>query len=169
MDCYIRQNRNFGIRVTSRTEGSHKQLKSYLHNSTADLYWLADRVRQLVNDQEAVYRTKGAEDPIRQQVKYRNQNWMADMRTVVSKKALKLVHDQSLLCISRILDEHRSNQGQQLIRTHRPCTHLFRKQFGLPCSHDIEHKLQANQSLTWLEVHIRWRLGRDLAASTVST
>ena len=45
--CYTSQNRNFGIRVTSRTESSHKEIKSYLLNSTAELRFLATRVEQL--------------------------------------------------------------------------------------------------------------------------
>ena len=42
-ECFTRRDRNFGIRVNSRTEGSHKEIKSYLRNSFADLHFLERR------------------------------------------------------------------------------------------------------------------------------
>lgn len=69
--CYTSQNRNFGIRVTSRTESSHKEIKSYLLNSTAELRFLATRVEQLVKDQQARYAAAEAEQAARQLEQYR--------------------------------------------------------------------------------------------------
>lgn len=69
--CYTSQNRNFGIRVTSRTESSHKEIKSYLLNSTAELRLLATRVEQLVKDQQARYAAAEAEQAARQLEQYR--------------------------------------------------------------------------------------------------
>ncbi|KAK4102451.1 hypothetical protein N658DRAFT_485268 [Parathielavia hyrcaniae] len=70
LEYFTRQNRNFGVRVTSRTEGSHKELKSYLLNSRAELRFLASRVEQLVKDQEALYNAKRGEEATRQLGQY---------------------------------------------------------------------------------------------------
>ncbi len=41
--------------MTSRTEASYREIKSYLLNSTADLKFLADRVEQIIKNNQARY------------------------------------------------------------------------------------------------------------------
>lgn len=144
LECFTRQNRNFGVRATSRTEGSHKEVKSYLLNSRAELRFLASRVEQLVKDQEASYNAKKGEEATRQLGQYSSCRWMGDLRYRLSRKALGLVAQQHRICHSRV----KSDLGQTASQRHREpppeCTGAFHQQFGLPCSHDIERKLRSN-------------------------
>ncbi|EAQ91972.1 hypothetical protein CHGG_00207 [Chaetomium globosum CBS 148.51] len=165
LECFTRQNRNFGVRVTSRTEGSHKEVKSYLLNSRAELRFLASRVEQLVKDQEASYNAKKGEEATRQLGQYSSCRWMGDLRYRLSRKALGLVAQQHRICHSRV----KSDLGQTASQRHREpppeCTGAFHQQFGLPCSHDIERKLRSNQELSYLDTHPHWHLEVSLAAN----
>ncbi|KAK4099180.1 hypothetical protein N658DRAFT_508831, partial [Parathielavia hyrcaniae] len=165
LECFTRQNRNFGVRVTSRTEGSHKELKSYLLNSRAELRFLASRVEQLVKDQEASYNAKRGEEATRQLGQYSSCRWMGDLRYRLSRKALGLVAQQHRICHSRVKSDLGQTASQRRSEPPPECTGAFRHQFGLPCSHDIERKLRSNQELSYLDTHPHWHLEESLAAN----
>ena len=50
--CFIRHYRNFGIRVTSGTEASNNNVKSYLLNGMSHLYRLVEAMQDMIHDQE---------------------------------------------------------------------------------------------------------------------
>ncbi|KAH6637090.1 hypothetical protein F5144DRAFT_611712 [Chaetomium tenue] len=164
--CYTSQNRNLGIRVTSRTESSHKEIKSYLLNSTAELRFLATRVEQLIKDQQARYAAAEAEQATRQLEQYWGKRWLGDLRFKIRRKALGLVSQQHQLCHRRVEAFSKLTEEQRRARPpdEDSCTGSFRRQFGLPCSHEIEERLRANEELTIQDTHVHWRLGKDLAS-----
>ena len=55
LNCYTNQYRNFGIRVTSRVESSHAEIKSYLYNSNADLLFLSKSIQQMLANKQREY------------------------------------------------------------------------------------------------------------------
>ena len=55
LNCYTRYYTNFGVRVTTRTESSHKEIKSYLFNSSADLLFLSERIQQMLTNKKRHY------------------------------------------------------------------------------------------------------------------
>jgi hypothetical protein len=50
--CFIRKYRNFGVRVTSGTEASHNNIKSYLLNGMSNLHRLFEAMQDMIKDQE---------------------------------------------------------------------------------------------------------------------
>lgn len=160
--CYIRHYRNFGIKVTSRTEGSHKEIKSYLRNSYADLLFLADRIKQLITDREHQFASEEATEAQRMVRDYQKAAWLGDMKSKLSRKAVKLIVKQH----DRLLDAYRQNPG---IPNPLPtCTNSFTKQFGLPCAHRIGEVLQRNEALDYMMANKHWHLGHDRVRNTVS-
>ena len=154
-DYCTRQYRNFGIRVTSRTEGSHKEIKSYLRNSYADLFFLAERIKQLIVDREHQFKADEATEAQRMVRDYQQMKWLGDTKTKLSRKAVKLIVKQHDI----LINAYRRNPGMRSPLP--PCTDSFTKQFGLPCAHRISAMLQRNQSLNYLMTHKHWHLGHD--------
>lgn len=108
LPCWsIRQNRNYGVKVTSRTEGSHASLRRHLKGRNGTLYQLNQAVKCLVDRQRIAYEEKAShQDRVPPAVKdddlYRN------VRGQVSVQSLRQVmgqHNQAL----------ESSHGQQLV------------------------------------------------------
>ncbi|EWZ28288.1 hypothetical protein FOZG_17994 [Fusarium oxysporum Fo47] len=62
--CFIRKYRNFGIRVTSGTEASNNNVKSYLLNGMSHLYRLVEAMQDMIRDQERDFTHASAEDEV---------------------------------------------------------------------------------------------------------
>lgn len=156
--CFTRQYRNFGVKVTSRTEASHKEIKSYLRNTFADLLFLAQRIKQLVTDCERAFKAREAEEAVRMVRDHQKHLWLGNMRAKLSRKAVSLVIQQREIVI-KALKSNPSNANPL-----RPCTRQFSEQFGLPCSHKIYELLLQNQALDFTMADPHWHLTRDRAA-----
>jgi hypothetical protein len=50
--CFIKKYGNFGVRVTSGTEASNNNVKSYLLNGMSHLYSLVEAIEAMLSDQE---------------------------------------------------------------------------------------------------------------------
>ena len=91
VECFINKYRNFDIRVTSRTESSHKEIKSYLHNSTADVKFLADRIEQMIKDKESKYKSDLNDQNTRQLAEFSINDpmkaWMGGMQSLFTKSS----------------------------------------------------------------------------------
>lgn len=153
--CFTRQYRIFGVQVTSRTEASHKEIKSYLRNTFADLLFLAQRIKQLVTDCERAFKAREAEEAVRMVRDHQKHLWLGNMRAKLSRKAVSLVIQQREIVIKAL----KSNPGDA--NPLRPCTRQFSKQFGLPCSHKIHELLLQNQALDFTMADPNWHLTRD--------
>ena len=62
--CFIKKYRNFGIRVTSGTEASNNNVKSYLLNGMSHLYRLVEAIQGMLEDQEREFRQACAQDEV---------------------------------------------------------------------------------------------------------
>ncbi|KAJ4073862.1 hypothetical protein NW769_015449 [Fusarium oxysporum] len=62
--CFIRKYRNFGIRVTSGTEASNNNIKSYLLNGMSHLYRLVEAMQDMMKDQERDFKDACAADEV---------------------------------------------------------------------------------------------------------
>jgi hypothetical protein len=154
-ECYIRHYRNFGVKVTSRTEGSHKEIKSYLRNTFADLLFLAEKVEQLIMDREHQYTSDEATEAQRIVRDYQKMEWLGDMRSKLTRKAISLLVKQH----DKLLDALRCNLGP--VNALPACTNAFTKQFGLPCGYRIQEVISRNESLDYSMAHKYWYLGYD--------
>ncbi|ODA77184.1 hypothetical protein RJ55_06811 [Drechmeria coniospora] len=68
--CFIKKYRNFGIRVTSGTEASNNNVKSYLLNGMSDLYSLVEAIEAMVGDQERDFIDNCSQDEVLTSHKY---------------------------------------------------------------------------------------------------
>ncbi len=154
-ECYTRFYQNFGIRVTSRTEGNHKEIKSYLRNASADLLFLVDRIQQLVDNIKHDFVAREAKETQRMIVDYRKHQWLGDMRSRTNWKAQELMISQH----NRLTEAIRQDLGNPPLPA---CTHSFTTQFGLPCIHRIQQAILTNEPLNYMMSHKHWHLGRNL-------
>ena len=157
VEAYVCHNRNFGVRATSRTEGSHKEVKSYLFNTSADLAFVFARINTLLRDQEEEYRQGEAVEVMKQLQEHKGLPWLGDILTQVSRKAQKLIIEQHRIYRARIAEIVAGN-GRPASHPTFKCTRSFRRQFGLPCSHHIEGRLSHNTPISVRSVNRHWLL-----------
>lgn len=152
VSCWTSRIRNFGIRVTSRTESNHREIKGYLHNSSANLDHLAAKVELMITNRRNEYEKAESDEQVRQLNDYQTREWMGDTRSRCSRHALKLLLEQFWLAVAAS-----KSQSPPTV-----CTGQFKLQYGIPCSHDIKAKEAAQTPLSYLDLHPHWHLGRDL-------
>lgn len=68
--AWTRWYQNYRQLATCRTEGNHKQLKTYLVNSTADFFHLNHCIEQMINHQQDAFRSKEVNEAILQPVDF---------------------------------------------------------------------------------------------------
>lgn len=155
--CFIRKYRNFGIRVTSGTEASNNNVKSYLLNGMSHLYRLVEAIQGMLEDQEREFRQASAQDEVltaREHVGPGSE-YLGELPQVVSQKALSLITREHRKALKGI--PTRANPWPVAIR---PCNEDCSVSIGLgiPCHHTIYGKLMAGASLTQWDIHPRWHL-----------
>ncbi|KAG7424991.1 PKS-NRPS hybrid synthetase [Fusarium oxysporum f. sp. raphani] len=94
--CFLRKHRNFGIRVTSGTEASNNNIKSYLLNGMSHLYRLVEAMQDMMKDQERDFKDACAQDEVLTAREYLGSSgdYLGDLPTVISSKALGLINKQ---------------------------------------------------------------------------
>jgi hypothetical protein len=121
----IKHYRNYGIRVTSRTEGAHGQLKAHLKNGIGDLQKLHQAIlltnKRLHSKYDALLQKEldGTPQDIR---KYAV---LKDLRHQISHYALRRLGKQ----VNKALEALRPGNSLPA------CTGTFVSQYGLPCAH----------------------------------
>jgi hypothetical protein len=141
--AWVDQNAHFGNTATSRVEGIHALLKSYLRRSTFDLFEAWKSIRLALNNQLAELRSNQAKQQIRSPLELDKALYRA-VQGWVSHEALRKVEEQRQL---RWKDPPASST----------CTGTFTRVYGLPCV----HVLRDDQPLRLDEFHSHWRLIRD--------
>ncbi len=94
--CYIAKNRNFGLRVSSPAEATHRHLKSYLVHGNSTILRLDAAIRQMLNDIEVRFNTLTGRNRNHRLFQHLGQQWLGDAPRQVSGKALNLLHKQYL-------------------------------------------------------------------------
>ena len=94
--CFIRRYRNFGIRVTSGTEASNNNVKSYLLNGMSHLYRLVEAMQDMIHDQERAFMDACGQDDVLTTPQYLGSmgNYLGELRTTMSSTGLELVNKQ---------------------------------------------------------------------------
>ncbi|KAL7754553.1 hypothetical protein ACKLNR_014603 [Fusarium oxysporum f. sp. zingiberi] len=143
--CFIRKYRNFGIRVTSGTEASNNNIKSYLLNGMSHLYRLVEAMQDMIKDQERDFSDACAADEVLTAREYMGSGseYLGDLRAAISSKGLGLI-----------------NKQYRLARKAMPTVSV---ELGIPCCHKVYSKLGSAASFTRWEVHPRWRLRESSA------
>jgi hypothetical protein len=155
--CFIRRYRNFGCRVTSGTEASNNNVKSYLLNGMSNLYRLVEAIKDMLNDQERDFRQACANDGVLTRPEHigRGAEYLGELPQVISQKALGLITHEYRRALKAIPTA--SNLRPQTLGA---CTDdcSVSIELGIPCRHRILSKLEDNTSLAKWDVHPRWHL-----------
>ncbi len=142
--CFINKNRNFGQRTTSPTEASHRDLKSYLINGNSSLFRLSEVMQLMINYKEKTFKETIETHKTKQRQEYVGQRWLGSTSREVSYKAIDMMAKQRRLALNAIRTAPGGTQSfPQCLQ--RLCTGTFRAQYGLPCSHELQIKLEANE------------------------
>ncbi|KAM4061718.1 MULE transposase [Hirsutella rhossiliensis] len=91
--CFIKKHRNFGIRVTSGTEASNNNVKSYLLNGMNHLFGLVEAIEGMVGDQERDFVDNCAEDEVLTTRTHSNpgSEYLGELRITASLRGLNLI------------------------------------------------------------------------------
>jgi hypothetical protein len=159
--CFIKKYRNFGIRVTSGTEASNNNIKSYLLNGMSHLYRLVEAIQGMLEDQERQFRQACAQDEVltaREHVG-RGSEYLGELPQIASQKALSLITREHRKALKGI--PSRANPWPDTIRScNDACTVAV--ELGIPCYHTIYQKLISATRLTKWDIHPRWHLREPL-------
>jgi len=148
----VKNLRNYGLKVTSRTEGSHADLKRYLKNRLSTLQGLHREIINLTRRKQTAYIQAVEEELNRRRYPYQTMAIYQEIKNKVSKKALQLIHQQYIMAN----DVFTKNQ-----QSSKDCTHSFQAQYGLPCAHVILDRLQSIQPLQLRDIDQQWHLQVD--------
>lgn len=140
--AWVDQSTHFGNTATSRVEGIHALLKSYLNRSTFDLFDTWKAIQLALLNQLSELQSNQAKQQLQIPLELSNVLY-GTVRGWVSHEALRKVEEQR----------------QLLSKKDQPaCTGAFSQVYGLPCLH-ILGSLQGNLLLNHFHPH--WYLKRD--------
>ncbi|KAK4067510.1 hypothetical protein Purlil1_13843 [Purpureocillium lilacinum] len=155
--CFIRKYRNFGVRVTSGTEASNNNIKSYLLNGMSNLYRLIEAMQDMMKDQERDFNDACAADEVLTLREYTgpSSEFLGELRTVLSSKGLALIMKQYRLA-KKALPTRKNPFPDRLEDCSDGCSVSI--ELGIPCCHKIYSKLGSGLPFTRWDVHPRWHL-----------
>ena len=154
--CFIRKYRNFGVRVTSGTEASNNNVKSYLLNGMSHLYRLFEAIQGMLEDQEREFRQACAQDEVLTSREHvgRGSEYLGKLTQIVSHKALSFITREHRKALKAIPSP--SNPWPGAIGSCADC--YLSIELGIPCYHTIHAKLMSATPLTKWIIHPRWHL-----------
>jgi hypothetical protein len=124
--AWVDQHLHLGNRATSRVEGAHSILKSYLQVSTGDLKAVYDKITLLLKKRFAEF--EAAVDSNKMRIPHTARDpFYAPLVRQISSYALGKLWDQ----------RHHLNSIDPL----PSCTGSFRHTMGMPCAHDMQDRL----------------------------
>ncbi|KAH6974847.1 hypothetical protein EDB80DRAFT_536621, partial [Ilyonectria destructans] len=155
--CFIRKYRNFGIRVTSGTEASNNNIKSYLLNDMSHLYRLVEAMQDMMRDQERDFKDACAQDEVLTAREHLGSSgdYLGELRTVISSKGLGLINKQYRIA-RKAMPTGKNPFPEPLLDCNDNCSVSI--ELGIPCCHKVYAKLGSATPFTKYEVHLRWRL-----------
>ncbi|RYC78170.1 hypothetical protein BFJ63_vAg18956 [Fusarium oxysporum f. sp. narcissi] len=155
--CFIRKYRNFGIRVTSGTEASNNNIKSYLLNGMSHLYRLVEAMQDMMKDQERDFNDACAADEVLTAREYigSSSEYLGELRTAISSKGLGLINKQYRLA-RKAMPTGKNPFPEPLGGCNDDCS--VSVELGIPCCHKVYSRLGSATPFTKWEVHPRWRL-----------
>ena len=144
--AWVDQSPHFGNTATSRVEGIHALLKSYLKRSTFNLFEAWKAIQLALLNQLSELQSNQARQQLRIPLELSGalygvvQGW-------VSYEALRKVEKQRRLLAS-------------ILPPARPCSGTFSRVYGLPCLHRLKDIQDKGEALTLDHFHTHWRLIR---------
>ncbi|KZZ93460.1 hypothetical protein AAP_02252 [Ascosphaera apis ARSEF 7405] len=133
------QQRNYGVRVTSRVEGLHKDLKKELKSRNGSFLTLYRGVKRYLEKKKKLFGTAHHEDCTKLPMSLIRNPYNLLLQNV-SRKALFLIHAE---------EQAAQSVGSQ-------CSCSFPRQYGLPCRHRIKVILERGAQIEMSKVHTHW-------------
>lgn len=154
--CFLRKHRNFSIRVTSGTEASNNN-KSYLLNGMSHSYRLVEAMQDMMKDQERGFKDACAQDEVLTAREYLESSgdYLGDLPTVISSKALVLINNQYCIAYKAMLTGG-NPFPEPLSDCNDDCSVSVK--LGVLCCHKVYAKLGSVSIFTRYDVHPHWRL-----------
>lgn len=140
---------HYGSCNTSRVEGAHAFIKSYIQRSNLDLdkvFLRMDAALKIQNDHLAAVEASGR---IATTTSLRNFRIFNSVVANVSEFALKMAKKQ----YEKVVKEQ-TNPSYIL----PPCTHSFKPTMGIPCAHFMKRLLLLNRQLALHDFDTQWQL-----------
>ncbi|KAH7471738.1 hypothetical protein FOMA001_g13153 [Fusarium oxysporum f. sp. matthiolae] len=143
--CFIRKYRKFGIRVTSGTEASNNNMKSYLLNGMSHLYRLVEAMQDMIKDQERDFSDACAADEVLTAREYMGSGseYLGDLRAAISSKGLGLINKQYRLA-RKAMPAGKNPFPKPLGDCKDDCS--VSVELGIPCCHKVYSKLGSAQT-----------------------
>jgi MULE transposase domain len=139
---------HFGSTVTSRVEGAHSQLKSYLNVSTGDLLDVKQKILLVVKKQHLEISASIENDKIRVNHELR----IPFFSDVVGKI--------STFILKKVFIEYKSAVNTN-VENITSCNNVWTRTFGIPCRHIIKNMISQNLKLSRENFHKHWWLDRN--------
>lgn len=130
--CYTRFYHNFGFITTSLAESHNGSIKTYNLSLRSDLPEVAEATASQTNDKFQLWKDKciAAHTTIRH--KYSSREWLGELPLTVTRWCLDQLDSLHLQALET-LPSSQHPTGRPLL----PCTGSTRKQYGLPCAHEL--------------------------------
>jgi hypothetical protein len=154
---FIRKYPNYGIRVTSGTEASNNNIKSYLLNGMGHLHKLVQAMQDMLYDQERDFKDACGNDEVLRDREFlgSSSDYLGELRSIASSKCLKLINIQYRQARKALPTGKNPNP-----RPLDPCTDecSVSTELGIPCCHTIYLRVCSTEAFTKWDIHPRWRL-----------
>ena len=131
--CFIQWYRNFGARVTSPTESTNLNVKSYLINGRASTFRLLEAIKALALRQIKKWEDKRADEGVRTCLDYVGRDYLGSLPMRVSHKALELINREYRYAKAAFAT--RSRPAKPLNPCEGVCS--ISLQYGIPCRYSI--------------------------------
>lgn len=134
----LRQERNFGIVATSRTESKHGQLKRLISRKRPDYASLGIALERHLKREYSQYLENLQADCVRSEPFWVRNNAIRLLPRRISKHAMGEIWTSTKIAMSVIADNEKAQREDRSPRTYEhECTGAYSRQMGLPCSHKI--------------------------------
>ena len=147
ISCFINEFPHFGSANTSRVEGNHHVVKSYLRVGTLHLYSTVKRLSLLLANQRVELNAAIEQEKMRIAHRFSHACFK------------ELVCNVSHFALDKVLDQLKmiENGGAHGMA----CSGRFTKSWGLPCHHYIRRCLDTQVPISLQDVHEQWMLEKN--------
>lgn len=146
------RHRNYGVRVTSGTEGSHSSLKRLLRNRTGDIYALGSAIKQMCQRQERVYDLK------------KDKETRKRLSSCHGNPIYNLLHSKvSFFTLQQVVEQ--TENARKVNQDPRGglnwnCTGKYTSQYGIPCWQRLHAIVQQNGMIDLRLLDMHWRFDK---------
>ena len=151
--CFINIFPHFGSSSTSRVEGNHHVIKSYVRLEKLNLLMVFNRLTHMLTNQKLELNAEMERQKLISSHHLRD-NIFKELHYHVSLFALEKMYEQLILL------EGESNESV--------CTGLFTKTWGLPCKHTILRCVEVEKPISLSTIHNQWLLDPNPLSSNES-